>query len=183
MMTRRQLWTRFRYALGGACVCAVDTGCADNTATSPSLPPENNAARSEPDSSGSPEPDGPPAVSPTIRDLPVVLAHLVGREVAVPIGSGSPLLSAWEAARARVELDAYPFDLLLMRTGLETFTALLGACSHHGCLVSQIASPVFVCPCHGSRFDHHGNVVLGPASAPLQRFRTEYADNVLTVRI
>jgi Rieske Fe-S protein len=75
-----------------------------------------------------------------------------------------------------------PWDFLLTRTGDETFTALLATCTHHGCLVSQFASPVFVCPCHGSRFDHNGEVVNGPASAPLRRFPTRYQNGVLTLQ-
>jgi cytochrome b6-f complex iron-sulfur subunit len=44
--------------------------------------------------------------------------------------------------------------------------AISAVCTHLGCIVAQ--SPQgFACPCHGSKFDHRGNVVGGPAPRPL----------------
>jgi Rieske Fe-S protein len=41
-------------------------------------------------------------------------------------------------------------------------------CSHLGCSVAYSADARrFQCPCHGSQFDIHGQVVHGPAIAPL----------------
>ena len=39
-------------------------------------------------------------------------------------------------------------------------------CTHLGCIVKPSATG-FDCPCHGSRFDHDGKVIRGPAPAPL----------------
>jgi len=44
--------------------------------------------------------------------------------------------------------------------------AISAVCTHLGCIVAQ--SPQgFACPCHGSRFDHKGDVIGGPAPRPL----------------
>jgi len=46
--------------------------------------------------------------------------------------------------------------------------ALSAACTHLGCLVKwDEAKSMVVCPCHAAFFDLHGNVLAGPAPAPL----------------
>ena len=44
--------------------------------------------------------------------------------------------------------------------------ALSSECTHLGCTVRKTASG-FECPCHGAVFDPQGEVVFGPARAPL----------------
>jgi Rieske Fe-S protein len=52
--------------------------------------------------------------------------------------------------------------------GLYAFTAI---CTHLGCTVgSPDAKGTTTCPCHGSQFDGNGNVIIGPATAPLAHF-------------
>lgn len=46
---------------------------------------------------------------------------------------------------------------------------LSGKCTHLGCVVHwNSAERSWDCPCHGSRFDVQGNVLHGPAAAPLE---------------
>lgn len=43
-------------------------------------------------------------------------------------------------------------------------------CPHLGCSFGfSQADGIFKCPCHGSQFDLHGNVIHGPATAPLAK--------------
>lgn len=54
----------------------------------------------------------------------------------------------------------------------ETLVALDLTCPHLGCTV-RATEDGFACPCHGSRFAHGGEVVLGPAEGPLTRLKLE----------
>jgi isorenieratene synthase len=44
------------------------------------------------------------------------------------------------------------------------------SCTHQGCTVQPTEDGEFRCPCHGSVFDHEGQVVRGPAKRNLARF-------------
>ena len=54
----------------------------------------------------------------------------------------------------------------LLHPAPDMFLAFNATCTHQGCPVSYIG-PGFRCPCHGSTFDHNGQVTGGPARAPL----------------
>lgn len=59
--------------------------------------------------------------------------------------------------------------IFIVNTGKELF-ALLGVCTHLGCLVSWHRSENrFRCPCHTGQYDIRGNVAAGPPPAPLNR--------------
>lgn len=48
--------------------------------------------------------------------------------------------------------------------------AISARCTHAGCLVLWKEKGEFDCPCHGSRFDINGKVLVGPATEPLPTF-------------
>ncbi|MBW2527537.1 MAG: Rieske (2Fe-2S) protein [Deltaproteobacteria bacterium] len=50
------------------------------------------------------------------------------------------------------------------------FYAMTAVCTHQGCTV-EVAQQDLPCPCHGSVFDLEGNVVTGPAVAPLDHLQ------------
>jgi Rieske Fe-S protein len=71
--------------------------------------------------------------------------------------------------------DNYPgkvtFGAYAIKTGGKVVYLSL-TCSHLGCSVSWTpSSHQFDCPCHGSIFDMVGNVVHGPAIAPLSHLQ------------
>lgn len=51
--------------------------------------------------------------------------------------------------------------------------AMTLTCTHQGCNIASggtVSAALIQCPCHGSRFDANGNVLAGPASAPLVHY-------------
>jgi Rieske Fe-S protein len=92
---------------------------------------------------------------------------------------GSPLAASGGAAL--VSSSAGP--LLVVRTGDTTFSALNGTCTHRTCTITGYINQNFVCPCHGSRFDTTGAVVMGPAQVALGEHATQFANGVLTIQL
>jgi Rieske Fe-S protein len=72
---------------------------------------------------------------------------------------------------------------LVARTSATTFTAIDATCTHEGCTVSGVNGSVYVCPCHGSRYNRNGQVVNGPAKASLRQYSTSFANDVLTISL
>lgn len=64
------------------------------------------------------------------------------------------------------------------------FYVLNSTCKHAGCVVRPFDLFEFsmFCPCHGSRYDIHGDVEEGPAESPLDRFEFTF-DGVNTLTI
>lgn len=63
-------------------------------------------------------------------------------------------------------------------------TVLSATCSHLGCLVNYHKDKrVFICPCHGGRYDLAGKNIAGPPPAPLTRFPIKKQDGMILVGI
>jgi glycine/D-amino acid oxidase-like deaminating enzyme/nitrite reductase/ring-hydroxylating ferredoxin subunit len=59
-------------------------------------------------------------------------------------------------------------QLAVLRHEDGSLTALSASCTHMGCIVGWNGiDRTWDCPCHGSRFDEHGEVIAGPAVSPL----------------
>ncbi len=84
-------------------------------------------------------------------------------------------------AEASSAQDVPPGEARAVRAGLHgkvgvfrdddgTLHAVSMRCTHLGCLVRfNEAERTWDCPCHGSRFGIDGDVLEGPATAPLER--------------
>jgi len=72
---------------------------------------------------------------------------------------------------------------LVAQVSQNTFNALTAICTHEGCTINEFGSSLFQCECHGSQFNTSGGVVRGPATQPLRRFNTTFANNVLTISL
>lgn len=88
-------------------------------------------------------------------------------------------------------LDEYPLgtfrkvgdrNLFVFRRE-QGIAAMSAACTHLGCIVEQ-REDKFVCPCHGSLFNDRGDVIGGPAPAPLPWYEVSFApDGKLVVDV
>ncbi|MDB5132650.1 MAG: hypothetical protein JWR02_2399 [Mucilaginibacter sp.] len=63
-----------------------------------------------------------------------------------------------------------------------SFTAVQVVCTHQGATIGySVSQGIFICPLHGSEFSKTGQVVQGPATAPLQQYTVTINNNILTV--
>ena len=79
--------------------------------------------------------------------------------------------------------EQYPLDstiyladsrVLITREKEGYFYALSAICTHLGCIVNwKQKEGIIACPCHGSKFNKIGEVIIGPAPKPLERFAIE----------
>ena len=99
--------------------------------------------------------------------------------VTVSVAATSPLAAVGGAALVNSSAGAF----LVAHVGQDTFNAMTAVCTHEQCTVSEFGNSTFQCPCHGSQFSTSGSVVRGPASQPLRRFNTTFANNVLTISL
>jgi cytochrome b6-f complex iron-sulfur subunit len=64
------------------------------------------------------------------------------------------------------------------------FLALSRRCTHLGCTVPWIEEQGrFVCPCHASAFDVHGEVVNPPAPRALDRYEVRIENRIVKVNL
>jgi len=114
-----------------------------------------------------------------VPQLSSVNGNVSGNTAVVQVASGSPLATVGGAAI----LFSSGGTFLVSRTGQETFAAVTAMCTHEACTITGFDNTNYVCPCHGSTFTTAGRVVMGPATAPLRTFATQFSNNVLTITL
>ena len=78
-----------------------------------------------------------------------------------------------------VDFHGQQIIVLLSAEGPRVFSS---SCPHLGCSVSwDPADNIFKCPCHGAMFNAKGEVIRGPAAAPLESLPFEVKDGKLIV--
>lgn len=122
-------------------------------------------------------PTGPGSYS----TLSTIQKSVVNNEISIDIPS-SPIAN--KDTRVLVEYNSGG-SILVEHNSNDTYRALSGICTHQNCVVSGFDSTndVFVCPCHGSRFDLNGNVVQGPAGSKLRDYNTRVENNTLIITV
>jgi Rieske Fe-S protein len=123
-------------------------------------------------------PTSPTSPSGPASKLGVLAGRFAGSVVQVTI-AGSALADVGGAVL--VESTAGVF--LIARTGASTFSAIDAVCTHEGCTITGADGAIYVCPCHGSRYNRSGQVVGGPAPASLRQFATTFTDGVVTIAL
>ncbi len=60
----------------------------------------------------------------------------------------------------------------------EGIRAIYKVCTHLGCLYNwQDQEQIFICPCHGSKFEYDGSYITGPAPRALDVFAIKFVDS------
>jgi Rieske Fe-S protein len=108
-----------------------------------------------------------PAALPTlVTENLKVAKHFVGDRFFHPQRGSFDDLPPGEAAVRRVGLG----QVAAYRDEQGELHAVSAECTHLGCAVRwNKAEKSWDCPCHGSRFDHEGRLLHGPATKDLQR--------------
>jgi cytochrome b6-f complex iron-sulfur subunit len=122
--------------------------------------------------------DSPTSPSTRAVDLGKAAGRYTGSGVEVSV-AGSALASVGGA----VLVESVAGVFLLSRSAESAFTAIDAVCSHQSCTVTGGDGAVYVCPCHGSRYDRNGRVLAGPATAALRQFPTTFASGIVTIAL
>lgn len=73
--------------------------------------------------------------------------------------------------------------IVLVRVSETEVLALSAICTHLRCVLKwDDDNGRLLCPCHAGSFDKTGNVLSGPATRPLPRYRAEIRDDEILVR-
>jgi Rieske Fe-S protein len=123
----------------------------------------------------------PTAPTGNYSSLSIIQKTVVNNEIAIDIPS-SPIVN--KSTRALVKYNNGG-SILVEHNPDDTYRAISGICTHQSCVVSgfDTNNDVFVCPCHGSRFDLNGNVVQGPAGSKLHQYITRVENNSLIITL
>lgn len=100
----------------------------------------------------------------TLGALALWIMDRIARDAeSIPENSETTLTVSWSAAQA-----IHFYDPMIVVNRTDSVAVLSSKCPHLGCRINRTEGGELVCPCHGSRFDLHGNVVLGPAKRGLR---------------
>jgi len=86
-----------------------------------------------------------------------------------------------------LELDSvgdfdYSGNIIVIRSGENSYMALSKVCTHQGCEVTyNHSSGQLPCPCHGSVFGTDGNVINGPAETALKKYSVSVEGDTLVL--
>ena len=128
---------------------------------------------------GKGNPAGPGGGGGNVPPLATIIGTAAGGTVTVSNVSGTALANVGSAAL----VQAGGNSILVTQTGQGSFSAFTAVCTHEQNLITGFQSGAFVCPAHGSQFNTSGAVVQGPATRALQRFNTQFTNNVLTITV
>lgn len=129
-------------------------------------------------SGGSNSPTSPTPGGGSVTTLAVVAGAFENGAVRAAV-AGSALAEVGGAAR----VQSVAGEFLVARTGASAVVAIDAICTHESCTVTGAEGAIYVCPCHGSRYDRNGQVLAGPAPAALRRFDATLADGVVTIAL
>lgn len=99
-------------------------------------------------------------------------------EAPAPINGLDITINIEDAANANLKTvggSIIKDNLIIARTGTDTFIALSKSCTHAGVTVNyDHPNTRIICNAHGSIFETNGSVTKGPADRPLARYKTSF---------
>lgn len=118
-----------------------------------------------------------PVMANSCRHKP---AEIVERQLLLEADLAHELLSIGSyKMNASIGLFVYRKGSTNMPADFECFWTI---CTHARCFVQyKEQQEQFVCPCHGSMFNKHGQVLQGPAAEQLERKTVEIKGTILQV--
>lgn len=75
------------------------------------------------------------------------------------------------------------YDQAIVVSEGEELAVFSSTCPHLGCRINRSEGAEIVCPCHGSRFNAHGEVLHGPAQRGLNPLQFEVDKTSAKLRI
>lgn len=120
----------------------------------------------------------PASEAAALTPLPDIDGEVKGDNVQVRLGG-----TVLEAAGGKARVNSRRGSFLVARVSEQQVVALLADCSHEVCPISDADGDVYVCRCHGSRFDLRGGVIAGPAETPLYAYEAGIEGQVLTIKL
>ena len=75
------------------------------------------------------------------------------------------------------------FDKYIIVNSNNQTTVFSSHCSHLGCKIDKMENGKLVCPCHGSEYDLHGEVIKGPAYKNLTVLNSSVSDDEKSIII
>jgi cytochrome b6-f complex iron-sulfur subunit len=126
---------------------------------------------------------GSSSSSPTSPSSPATLLGVANGQFAGNSVSVTVAGTALSAVGGAVLVQSVAGVFLLSRTSDAAFTAIEGVCTHEGCTITGSDGADYVCPCHGSRYNHNGQVVNGPAVSSLRKYATTFSAGVVTIAL
>jgi cytochrome b6-f complex iron-sulfur subunit len=99
----------------------------------------------------------------------------------VSSGSSNPGLVVANLAMVPVGAFIVAGGLYFLGRDAGGLYAMSMQCTHKGCTVGMNGTQL-LCPCHQARFDFDGNVLAGPATAPLPRYAV-YVDEAGNISV
>lgn len=93
-----------------------------------------------------------------------------------------PLVLFDKSATQIVRPKGWMYDIAAQKLDNQQYHALLLQCTHQDNQLS-ISNNGYQCSLHGSRFDVNGQVSKGPASLPLQQYKTYIQKDQLIIEI
>ncbi len=110
-------------------------------------------------------------------------------------GSGGGLRASKAAdGRYELETESVPAGVgavvsagslpILVVHGTNGFRVFNATCTHLGCLVKwDPAANMFICPCHGGKYDANGQVIAGPPPSALKEHTVAEKDDMIRIAI